>query len=378
MIKAYKYLIHPTDEQKILFAKTFGCTRFIYNWALDLKIKHYEEFKDSQDPKEKNLSAKFQLGRLIPELKKAEKTKWLSEVPSMSLIYELDRLDIAYKNFFKRVKTGGTPGFPKFKNKFDKQSFTDKLFGIDFKNKKVNLPKIGWIDAVIHRDFSGKHKAFTVTKTPTGKYFISIIVDDGLAYPAKLEINNILGVDKGTHNIVTLSNGDTVENPKYFEKYQAKLAVLQKRLSKKVFGSSSYNVAKLKVAKCHEDISNARNNFIHNISKKLVELKYDTIGIENFDIANLVKGNKIPESSKKILDTGWGMLNTQLEYKSNEKGINIVKLDKFAKSNRTCVFCEHDNSQIKFWETEWFCQNCNEKNIKGKSSALLIKELIKQ
>ena len=375
MLRAYKYLIKPTPEQASLLNQYFGICRWVYNWALNKKIEDYKRQKEESVEKPKILSAFYEVARELPEIKKTEGFEWVKNAPALSLIYELQYLDRAYSNFFKRVKQGSGGGFPKFKSRYDRQSFTDKFQEIDFDTSKVKLPKLGWVEARLHRRFHGVGKSMTVSRDSTGKHYVSIIVEDGLTEPTPPEINNVLGIDKGTHNLLTLSNGETVANPKFFEKSQQRLAVLQRRLARKTKGSKAREKAKLLVAKQHERIANQRADYLHKTSKAIIDKPYDTVAVEGFNVRELMEGKKY--GNKKIADVGWGQLTTQLEYKSKIKGKNFIKLDKNQKTNQTCLKCGQANPEVKYWTTKWECKHCNHLNIKGVDSAKVVAEFAK-
>jgi putative transposase len=363
MLKAFKYLLKPTDEQKVLINKNIGNNRWIYNWALDRKIKHWEEEKKKSSEEEKEyLSAFYQLARELPALKKAEETQWLSEGMSLSYIHTLQHVDKAYENFFRRIKNQEKGGYPRFKGKYSRQSFTDKPQAIDFDKNAIKLPKLGWTYARFHREFEGTMKTFTITRETTGKYFISIIVENGKELPSKREVTTMLGIDKGTHNLVSTSEGERIENPRFTLQGAKKIAKLNRNLARKQKQSGGWVKARLKLSKAHERIANQRTDFIHNLSHQLVQKDYDAFVIENFDVKNLVQQ---AYKAQSILDAGFGVLTQQLEYKADWQGKTVVKLDKSEKTTKTCSNCHKPNENVKWWWKQWECQYCHHLNIKG-------------
>ncbi|GAF94991.1 unnamed protein product, partial [marine sediment metagenome] len=259
--RAYKYRIYPTKEQKVLINKHIGCCRWIYNYALEKKTKAYT--------KDKTKLSRFQIQADLPKLKKQEETMWLKEVNSQSLQASLEHMDNAFVRFFREKK-----GFPKFKSKHHpRKSFSiPQSIKVDWDNKRVSLPKIRNIKFALDRKPKGEIRSATVSKTPTGKYFISILIDTGLKPLKKYKIKEqtSIGVDLGIKDFLITSNGDKVENPKHLKRHLFKLKKSQRRASKKRKGSSNRKRANLRVAKLHEHIHNLRTDFLHKTSSKLI------------------------------------------------------------------------------------------------------------
>ncbi len=358
MLKAFKYELNPKDNQKILLAKHFGCARFVFNWGLNEKSKAYKESG-------KNISC-FDLINQITILKKQEEFKWLSEVHSQSLQMSLRNLDNAYTNFFH--KRGD---FPKFKKKSNTQSFQYPQ-GVKIENNKIYLPKIGWVHFFLSRAYYGVIKTVTVSKKPSGKYFVSVLCETGVNKPEKKPIKKetSVGIDLGIKSFAVTSDKEVFENQKHLTNNLKRLRVEQRKLQRAVKGSKNRNEQRVIVAKLHEKISNQRLDFTHKISTYLVR-KYDTIVMEDLAVANMVKNHKLARS---ISEQGWSMLNEQLKYKCEWYGKNYIKINRFEPSSKMCNCCGHINKELTLSVREWTCVNCNSKNDRDFNASLNIKD----
>ena len=346
MYKAYKYRIYPNSEQQTLIAKHLGSTRWIYNYALDKKIKTYQT--------EKTTLSRFDIQKNLPLLKKNEETIWLREVNSQSLQASLENLDKAFTKFFKDKK-----GFPKFKSKHDnRQSFSIPAnTKVDFENNTINIPKIKTnIKCKLHRKFNGLIKTSTITKTPTGKYFISILVDteDNIPNKKTIDENQAIGLDLGIKTFAILSDGVEIQNNKYLKKSLHKLKREQRWLSRKVKGSCNRNKQRVKVALVHEKVSNKRNDFLHKTTKILVD-NYDTICLETLNVKDMIKNHKLAQA---LNDVSIGKFNELINYKSEWYGNNILRIGMFEPSSKMCT-CGVVNKELKLSQREWTCKNCN-------------------
>ena len=347
MFKAYEYRLYPNKKQQILIAKHFGCNRFIYNWALALRKELYESKGES--------ISKYELNKKITELSKDEKYIWLKEVLTQSLQQSIQNLDTAFIKFFKE-KTR----FPKFKSKkTNRHSYRiPQNVKIDFENHKVYLPKLKWVNVRIDRTFDGKIKSATVKQTPTGKYFVSILVDENIINKKQKEIDfeTSVGIDLGIKDFAILSNGTKIGNPKFLRLKEKRLKVLQKRLSRKQKGSKNRNKARLKVALQHEKISNERKDFLHKLTTKLVkESQFDTFCLETLGVKNMMKNHKL---AKSIAEVSWYMFDTLLEYKAQKEGKNVVRIGRFEPSSKLCT-CGYKNNDLTLADREWTCPICN-------------------
>ena len=358
MLKAYKYRIYPNQNQKVFFAKSFGCCRFIFNKALEYKKCSYESSKT-------NIS----LNTLNSSWLKEQKVNfpWLSEINSQALQQSLKHLDSSYKNFFRNHK-----GFPKFKNKYSKQSFSIPQFvTVDFKKSYIKIPKLGNVLASVHRKFKGIIKTCTVSKTTTDKYFISILVDDNSSIPKKEKGTNYLGIDLGIKDFAIFSDGNKIENPKILKLYLGKISRFQQILSKKIKGSNNYNKIKRKIALLHEKISNKRDDFLHKLSSRIINNNH-VICIEDLDVKNLLEeSNSV--IARNISDVSWSKFITYLIYKAEWYGKKVVKVGRFFASTKICSECGEINNSLTLRDRIWECNNCKTKHDRDINSAINIK-----
>ncbi len=363
MLRAYKYRIHPTEEQKVLFAKTFGCCRFVYNWALNLKIEAYKQDKKSVVYKEVQ-------DRMVNELKK--KNQWLTEVNSQALLNSIRNLDTAYKNFFHDPHA---VGFPKFKSWKSKQRFQcPQHCNVDFVKGTITIPKAKDIPAVLHRRFKGTVKTVTVSMTPSGRYFASVLVDTTIQELPALAIqgDTALGIDLGIKSLVVCSDGRTFDNPKNLQRSLDRLKLLQKRLSRKQKGSANRNKARIRVARLQERIANRRKDNLHKITHALThDSQVHTICMENLNVKGMQRNHHLAQA---VGDASFGMFLTLLEYKCSWYGVNLIKIDRFAPSSKTCSKCGYIYKGLKLSERSWTCPECGTHHDRDFNAACNIKE----
>lgn len=336
MLKAYKYRLYPNKGQEAYFQKTFGCVRFIYNKMLADKIEYYKENK----AKLNNTPAQY----------KKEFT-WLKEVDSLSLANAQINLQTAYNNFFKRPEVG----FPKFKSKKNNsKSYTtnNQKGNIFIDNGKIKLPKIGQVKLKYHRNIEGLIKSVTISQKPSGKYFVSVLVECENIKSIKNE--NQVGVDLGLSDLAILSTGVKFPRIRFIKLSEKKLAKEQKKLSKMKKGSNNYIKQRVKVAKLHEKITNQRNNYIHLLTSYLVN-NFGLISIEDLSSKNLLKNHKL---AKQIADVSWFEIRRQLEYKSNWNNVDLVIIDKWFPSSQLCSNCGHRDGKKDLSIREWSCPIC--------------------
>ena len=344
--RAYKYRLYPNEEQKALIAKHLGSCRFIYNYALDKKVRAYQTDKT-------NLS-RFDIQADLPNMKKSEEYCWLKEVNSLSLQASLANLDSAYTKFFREHK-----GFPRFKSKKDsKQSFSiPQNTRVDFENGRIFIPKFkGGIKTKFHRTFEGIVKSSTISRTATGKYFVSILVEvNEPDVPMKpICENKTVGIDLGIKTFAVLSDGTEIPNPKHLKQSLDKVKKLQRSLSHKNKGSKNRDKARRKLALAHEQVTNRRNDFLHKVTSYLVN-NYDTICLEDLNVKGMVKKHHLAQA---LDDIAIGTFNTLLEYKAKERGVNILRIGRFEPSSKMCT-CGYINHNLTLAMREWICPKCS-------------------
>ena len=342
--KSYKFRLYPNQEQQKLFAKTFGCSRAIWNMMLADKIKHYEDTKKTLH----NTPAQYK-----------KEFPWLKEVDSLALANVQINLQTAYKNFF----LSGF-GFPKFKKKSHHQSYkTNNNNGnIDLENGFVKLPKVGWVRVKAHRQINGVIKSATITMTPTGKYHVSILCETEIVPLPKT--NSLIGVDLGISDFAILSTGEKIGNKKFLSKLSRKLAKEQKLLSRraltakkvgrKLSDSKNYQKQRIKVAKIHEKIANMRRDFLNKLSTNLIK-NHDVICIEDLSSKNLMKNHKL---AKSIGDVSWSEFVRMLEYKANWYEKKVSKISRWYPSSQICSDCGFSSGKKLLSVREWTCTNC--------------------
>ncbi len=343
--KSYKYRLYPTNDQKVLLEKHFGATRFVFNWALESKIKFYKETG-------KGIS-KFSLNKELTSFKKQEEYNWLYEVNAQSLQESITNLDSAYTNFFRKQSK-----FPKFKSKNNNhQSFScPQNNKVNFDKSLLFIPKFKeGIKIKIDRTFIGKIKTVTISRTPTNKYFASILVETPENLPVKPELNieKAVGLDLGLKSFITLSDGQKFDNPKFIKKSTKKLIRQFRKFSHKKRGSNNKSKQRIKLARLYEKITNQRNDFLQKLSTKLIkESQFETFCIENLNISGMVKNHSL---AKAISDSGWATFIKFLTYKSNWYGKNIIQIGRFEPSSKVCNECGTINQKLTLSDRTWTC-----------------------
>lgn len=355
MNKSFKVRIYPNQEQKILIDKTFGCVRYVYNHMLKLKQKAYNIFE---------LKLNYiKISNVLTKLK--QRKSWLYEIDAVALQQCLRDLDAAYINFFN-----GT-GYPKFKTKRGKNSYrtNGRTIHLDQENKKIRIPKVGWIKFRDKTNFNSLTKInnITISKTSSGKYFASILAEVDIK--AFTKTKKSCGVDLGLKDFCILNDGTKFENPRFFVNNQQKLKMLQQSLSRKIKDSKNYEKARAKLAKFHEYIVNCRKNYLHKISLFLVK-NYDIICAETLQIKNMIKNHKL---AKAISDVSWYEFCRQLEYKCLWYDKKFVKINTYFASSQLCSNCGFKNSDVKNLDVrEYNCPECGQHHDRDINAAINI------
>ena len=351
MLKAFKYKLSPTKEQSILLNKHIGASRFVFNLALECKQMALAGNKV-------NLSC-FALHSQLKDLK--TECEWLKEINSQSLQQSITNLDKAYTAFFK-----GQNSFPNFKKKLNGGSFNIPQ-NVLLENGKLIIPKFKkGIDIVFHRPTKGDIRQATISRTPTGKYFVSILCETGEPIKPKAIIkeNTTVGIDLGIKTYLVASDGKEFDNPKFLRKAQSKLKYVQRKYSK-----HKGKRTKQKLAILHEKVANQRKDFLHQTSSELIK-NHESIAIEDLAVSNMVKNHNLAQS---ISDAGWSTFVNILEYKAEWYGKNILKIGRFEPSSKLHANCGHINKELTLSDREWTCSKCGEVVSMDLNAAINIK-----
>lgn len=352
MLKSFRYRIYPTEVQAELINKHIGSSRFLYNLALETKTMAYAG-------NQINLSC-FDLIKQLPDLKK--ECSWLKEVNSQSLQAPIRNLDNAFTRFYK-----GQAKFPKYKSKRKgKQSFYIPQ-NVIVENGKLVIPKFKeGIEIVLHRETKGAIKSATISRTPTGKYFVSILCDTGEDCKSKFKVKKetTVGIDLGIKNFLITSDGVVIDNPKYLREAESRLKYVQRKYSK-----HKGKRTKSKLAKLHEKVVNQRKDFLHKESFKLVS-ENQTIAIEDLNVKGMLKNHCL---AKSINDASWSTFVTMLEYKAEWYDKNLLTIGRFEPSSKVCSNCGKVNKELTLKDREWTCVKCNTKHDRDVNAAVNIK-----
>ena len=342
-------------EQIELLSKHFGCSRFVYNYFLNQRKEQYKLTGKSDNY--------YAQAKTLTNLKKQEETAWLKEVNAQTLQFAIRSLEAAYNNFFKKRAK-----YPKFKSKHSKNSFTVPQ-AASVAGGRLFIPKFKeGIKCRVHREIKGKVGKVTITKTPSGKYFVSVFTEEEYITPLK-KTGKSIGVDMGLKDFLVTSDGETFKNNRYTRRYECKLAKAQQHLSRKKKGGRGFENQRLKVARLHEKIANSRADYLHKCSISLVR-RYDTICIEDLNVKGMVKNHHL---SKSISDASWGKFVSMLTYKAEWNDKKVVKVDRFFPSSQTCNVCGYVSKQTKDLSVrEWECPHCHTHHDRDVNAAINI------
>lgn len=351
MERGFKYRIYPNESQRDQIARTFGCCRFVYNRALDVKKTAYSETGKS--------IATNDLIKMIPAWKRDPETSWLAQVDSMALQQSIRDLDRAYKNFFRRVREGGKPGFPKFKSRRHARQSYRTNGGKILDRNHIALPKLGNVRAKVSRPLQGRFMSVTVSLDAAGRYFATFLCTDVPSKDAPATDREV-GIDLGVETLATLSNGTKIENPRGLERYERKLAREQRKLSRRKGARKSekqsrrYLKQRKRVARIHAKIADARTDALHKVTTMLAD-ENQVLCMEDLNAKGMMKNHHL---AKAVTDASFGEFARLLEYKCAERGRSFVKIGRFYPSSKTCSACGHRLDVLPLSVRSWDCPVC--------------------
>jgi putative transposase len=354
MLRAIKIRLYPDTEQQQLLEQSFGNCRWLWNYCLNLMNQTYIDTG-------KGLSG-YEVKKLIPQLKK--KHDWLSLAYSACLQQVCLNLGVAFNNFFERRAL-----YPRFKSKHGRQSIQYPQNVKVFDNY-LKIPKIGEVKAVIHRPIEGKIKTVTISKNCCDQYFASVLFDDGREKPETSTEGKAVGIDVGLTHFAITSDGSKFNNPRFLTKHDLNLKRKQQQLSRKQKGSHNRNKARKKVARVHRKITNCREDFLHKLSRRIVD-DNQVIVTENLNVKGMMKNHCL---AKAIGQVGWGMFMTMLKYKAENEGKTYLEVERFFPSSKTCHVCLNQVSSLPLDVRHWTCESCNTTHDRDINAAINLRD----
>ena len=361
MRKAFKYRIYPNKAQQALLQATFGCCRFVYNKTLGVRKTAYET--------DKTKLSKFDCINRMAALK--DEYTWLHDVPAVCLVQAVIDMDDAYQNFFRSGK-----GYPKFKSKHHSRKscrFPGSDSAVLQDSNCLKLPKLGLVKYEKDREFSGILRNIVVSQDSDGKYYASCLVDTGVEAPKlqPVEASTTVGIDLGLKDFIVTSDGRKIPNPRLYATIDRHIARLQKHESRKQKGSKRRARIRLKINKLYVKKRNLIKNYIYHVAKTLLR-ESQTLVMEDLNIVGMVKNHKLAKSIQNIC---WGELRRVLEYKSKWLGHNLIFIDRWAPSTKTCSCCGFHNSKLTLSDRSWMCPGCGTQHDRDVNAALNIKRM---
>lgn len=340
MHKAFKYRIYPNKSQKGLLSKTFGCIRVIWN----ANVESFNSYDKDSNPKPKII---IKSDLIIDK-------PWLNEISAAAIQQKIRDFQEITNQFFSKTRKKKI-GRPSFKKKSGNQSYRLPNQKFSLKDNKIRLEKIGWVKMSIDRNIPNNSKMLscTISKNCCNQYFVSILVDTVMHHKGKT--GKTVGIDLGLKSFATLSDGIVIDNIKFFREKQSEIAKIQRHLSRKSKGSNRHRKNKIKIARLYNKIANRRNNFLHNVTTSLVN-NYDVICIEDLNVSGMLSNHKL---AKAISDTSFSMFRSMLEYKCNWYGKELVVIDRFYPSSKTCSKCGWKKEDLTLSDRVFKCENCS-------------------
>ncbi|MFK0733604.1 MAG: RNA-guided endonuclease InsQ/TnpB family protein [Gloeotrichia echinulata GP01] len=361
MLRVVKVRLYPDAQQQQSLAQAFGCCRWLWNYCLNLMNQTYKQTG-------KGLSG-YAVKKIIPQLKK--EYEWLTLTYSQCLQQVCLNLGVAFNNFFsaRRCANEKRAKYPRFKSKHGKQSIQYPQ-NVKVADNYLSLPKIGDVSAIIHRPIEGKVKTVTISKNCSNQYFAAILFDDGKDKPESNAEGKAIGIDLGLTHFAVTSDGSKFDNPRILNKHEKNLKLKQQQLSRKQKGSQNRIKARKKVARVHRKITNCRDDFLHKLSRRIVN-ESQVIVVENLNVKGMMQNHKL---AKSIHQVGWGMFCTMLKYKAEMEGKIYQEVDRFFPSSKTCHVCLNQVGSLPLDVRFWTCENCHTKHDRDVNAAINLRD----